>query len=49
MDKKKEASISIRSLTIDDSQLFKTKILHEDTILLDLTEKITKHENREWR
>lgn len=59
MDNKKEAYISLGSLTIDDSQIFKIKSLHEKTIsldltekeklLLDLTEKITKHENREWR
>ena len=59
MDNKKEAYISLGSLIIDDSQIFKIKSLHEktisldltekETLLLDLTEKITKYENREWR
>ena len=59
MDNKKEAYISLGSLIIDDSQIFKIKSLHEETIsldlteketlLLDLTEKISKHKNREWR
>ena len=59
MDNKKEAYISLGSLIIDDSQIFKINSLHKktisldltekETLLLDLTEKISKHDNIEWR
>ena len=33
----------------DDSHLYKPEIFYQNIILLDLTEKISKHDNIEWR